>query len=77
MLGNVIEEMRSLTPAEVASLYPEGEAIDVEAKALRALSVIPNYGGFVVGDSVLEIELTARWTAYDERVRSLTFESAL
>ncbi|MEX1023704.1 MAG: hypothetical protein WD226_01385 [Planctomycetota bacterium] len=76
-LGNVMEEMRALTRAQVLAQFPDGAAIPVDDTALRNLVLIPDFRGFAIGDQTLEIELTATWTAFNRRARSFSFESAL
>lgn len=73
VLADVIEEMKLLTPDEIATDFPEGVPIDVGTSGLKDLAVVPDYGTFVAGQSTIDLSLTATWSTNNGGERSLTF----
>lgn len=77
LLGDLLEEMRFLTPDEVATTYPEDLSVDVGDTGLRDLRIVPEYHGFVAGSPNIQLSLTATWTTFQGAQRSITFDSAI
>jgi len=75
VLGNLFETMRPLTTAEVAADYADGAAIPVDEPILRGLAVSVDQNGFVVGDTSLEMTLTATWTTFNGGQRTISFDT--
>ena len=69
------ESMLLLEPADLVAANPEGVALAIGDFGLVGLQVVPTYPGYAAGDTAVEIRLTATWTTFDRRARTLWIET--
>ena len=74
-LQQTIEPMLWFEPADLVANNPAGTAIALQDFGLEGLTIMPDYPGYAAGDSAVEITLTATWTTFDRRVRTLSIAS--